>query len=360
MKKSLEIPNRDKRMEVLLKSARSTFGADSIRKLSKDEIILWPFLSTGLFSVDNILGIGGLPKGRSTEVFGPEGSGKTTFCLHAVSEAQKKGGIAVYIDAEHALDLNYAAQIGVDTDSMLFAQPDSAEQSLDMVEMMAERLTPEDIIVVDSVAALVPQEELDASTEKWQMGLQARLMGKGIRKCTGIIAKSGVVTIWVNQLRAKFGSYGAVETTPGGNALKFAASVRLDIRRAGKLVNSQGVEYGAKISIKTLKNKMACPFKKVIVDMIYGEGFSRELSLINAAVDLEIVEKSGKWYSFEGEKGDGIESFRLLMKGNEEIYQKVLESVKICMKSSKKIIEVEVVEVDSTKSLKEGDVLCDS
>jgi len=338
MTKNLEIPTRDKRVADLLKSARATFGKDSIRKLTKDEIIAWPFLSTGLFSIDNILGIGGIPKGRSTEVFGPEGSGKTTFCLHCVAEAQKKGGIAVYIDAEHALDLNYAAKIGVDTGSMLFAQPDSAEQSLDMVEMMAEQLTSEDIIVVDSVAALVPLEELEASTEKWQMGLQARLMGKGIRKCTGIIAKSGVVTLWVNQLRAKFGSYGAVETTPGGNALKFAASVRLDIRRAGRLSTPDGTEYGAKIAIKTLKNKMACPFRKAIVDMIYGEGFSRELSLINAAIDLGIVEKAGGWFSFEGEKAHGIEGFRIFIKGSEKVYQSILEAVQNSIKS-KKVIE---------------------
>ena len=338
-KKSLEIPDRDQRVDALLKAARTTFGKDSIRRLTKDEIVKWPFLSTGLFSVDNILGIGGIPKGRSTEVFGPEGSGKTTFCLHCVAEAQKKGGIAVYIDAEHALDLNYAAKIGVDTDSMLFAQPDSAEESLNMVEMMAERLTSEDIIVVDSVAALVPLEELEAGTEKWQMGLQARLMGKGIRKCTGVIARSGVVLLWVNQLRAKFGSYGAVEITPGGNALKFAASVRLDIRRAGKLIKNEQ-EYGAKIAIKTLKNKMACPFKKAIVDMIYGEGFSRELSLINAAIDLGIVEKAGGWYSFEGEKAHGMEDFRILIKGSEEMYQKILEAVQNSIKS-KKVIEIE-------------------
>lgn len=351
--KEINVPTRDDRIDLLVKDARKIFGVDSVRNLGKDEVVAWPALSTGLVSLDNILGIGGLPLGRSTEVYGPEGAGKTTFCLSVVAQAQKRGGLAVYIDAEHALDLSYAKRIGVDIDSLLLCQPDSAEQSLDMFELMAKKLVAGDIVVLDSVAAMVPQEELEKSTGDWQMGLQARLMGKGIRKCTGFIAKNQVVALWVNQLRDNIG-YMAGESTPGGRALKFAASVRLDIRKVGKLLGVKGNEYGAEIAIRTVKNKMATPFLKTKVKLIYGEGFSKESALIDEGLRLGVIKQSGSWYGLLGENQQGTEGYRQRMIDDLDYFSKVEKLVKDALEPKKIVAVIEIVVEEQAEDSKEN------
>jgi recombination protein RecA len=345
-KKKLEAPPREARIESILTAAKSAFGADSLRVLGKDEIIAWPSLTTGLLSLDRILGIGGVARGRSTEVFGPEGCGKTTLCLQLTREAQLRDGIAVYVDVEHALDLNYASSLGVDTESLLLCQPDSGEQAVDMALLMADNLQDNDIVVIDSVAALVPIEELEGGMGDQQMGAQARLMGKAVRKCTKKIADKMITAIWVNQLREKIGGWAKSEKTPGGNALKFGASMRLDLRRIGGLKNDGG-EYGADVKIKTLKNKLATPFKETVIGLIYGEGFSRELDLITTATKLGVIERSGAWYSFEGERlGQGADNSRMLLKGNKDIFERIYK------KSVEKMTPLKVIELSEEEKKK--------
>ena len=284
-------------------------------------------ISSGSLSLDIALGIGGYPKGRIIEIYGPESSGKTTFALHAIAEAQKKGGRAAFIDAEHSLDPTYAKALGVNTDELLLSQPDNGEQALEICEALV-RSGAISVIVIDSVAALVPQAEIEGEMGDSHVGLQARLMSQALRKLSGIISKTNTVAIFINQLREKVGvMFGNPETTPGGRALKFYASVRLEIRRAEQIKLGTDI-IGNKTSIKVVKNKMAPPFKSCVVDIMYGEGVSVEGEIVDLASDAAIIEKSGAWYSYNGEKiGQGKENVKDLLKKDsklrDELYNKV-------------------------------------
>lgn len=292
------------------------FGKGSIMRLGSQEHANVPVISTGALSLDIALGIGGLPKGRMTEVYGPESSGKTTLALHVVAEAQKLGGTAAFIDAEHALDTSYAARLGVDIDNLLVSQPDFGEQALEIAEILI-RSGGIDVIVIDSVAALVPRAEIDGNVGDAHVGLQARLMSQAMRKFAGVLSRSNTILIFINQIRMKIGvMFGNPETTTGGNALKFYSSIRLDIRRIGQLKDGQDL-IGNRTRVKVVKNKMAPPFKEAEFDIIYGEGFSKVGDMIDLAVNLEIVEKSGSWYSYNNERiGQGRENAKRFLKDN--------------------------------------------
>ena len=309
------------------------------RQYGKGAIMRWgvetppgeiPTVSTGSLSLDLALGVGGLPRGRVVEIFGPEASGKTTLALHAVAEAQKVGGTAVFIDAEHALDVKYAKRLGVDIDRLLISQPDTGEQALEIAEELV-RSSAVDVIVIDSVAALVPKAEIEGEMGDAHMGLQARLMSQALRKMTGTISKSNTIVIFVNQIRMKIGiMFGNPETTTGGNALKFYSSVRLDIRRIAAIKQGQDV-IGSRTKVRVVKNKVAPPFKEVEFDLIYGEGISREGDLLDLAVEKNIVEKSGTWYTYKDKRiGQGRENAKVFLKENikmqEEIEKEILEN----------------------------------
>lgn len=294
-------------------------GKGAIMRLGDDRREKVPAISTGSISLDMSLGIGGIPRGRVTEIYGPESSGKTTIALHAIAEAQKAGGVAAFVDAEHALDPIYAKALGVDTDNLLVAQPDTGEQALEIVDSLV-RSGAVDIIVLDSVAALVPKSELDGEMGDAHMGLQARLMSQALRKLTGTINKSRTALIFINQIRMKIGVFfGNPETTTGGNALKFYASVRLDIRRIETLKQGD-TAYGNMVRVKVVKNKVAPPFRQCEFQIIFGKGISKESDLLNLAVKNDIVEKSGTWYSFKNERiGQGKENVRQFLVGHPEI-----------------------------------------
>jgi recombination protein RecA len=309
------------------------------RQYGKGAIMRWgvetppgeiPTVSTGSLSLDLALGVGGLPRGRVVEIFGPEASGKTTLALHAVAEAQKVGGTAVFIDAEHALDVKYAKRLGVDVDKLLISQPDTGEQALEIAEELV-RSSAVDVIVIDSVAALVPKAEIEGEMGDAHMGLQARLMSQALRKMTGTISKSNTIVIFVNQIRMKIGvMFGNPETTTGGNALKFYSSVRLDIRRIAAIKQGQDV-IGSRTKVRVVKNKVAPPFKEVEFDLIYGEGISREGDVLDLAVEKNIVEKSGTWYTYKDKRiGQGRENAKVFLKENikmqEEIEKEILEN----------------------------------
>ncbi|MFN0063946.1 MAG: recombinase RecA [Myxococcaceae bacterium] len=300
---------KEKAIELAMSAVERQFGKGSIMRLGKDEPLVRDIeaISTGSISLDMALGIGGVPKGRIVEIYGPESSGKTTLCLHIVAEAQKKGGICGYIDAEHAMDVGYARKLGVRTDDLLLSQPDTGEQALEITEMLV-RSGAIDVLVIDSVAALVPKAELEGEMGDAHMGLQARLMSQALRKLTGTIAKSQTCVIFINQIRMKIGvMFGNPETTTGGNALKFYASQRLDIRRIGAIKNGEQV-VGNRTRVKVVKNKVAPPFKEVEFDIMYGTGISREGDLIDLAAEDGIMDKSGAWYAFNGERiGQGRE-----------------------------------------------------
>ncbi|MBU1917076.1 recombinase RecA, partial [bacterium] len=285
-------------------------------------------ISTGCLSLDMALGIGGLPQGRIIEVFGPESSGKTTLALHAIAEAQKKGGICAFIDAEHALDVNYARKLGVKTDDLLVSQPDFGEQALEIAETLV-RSNAVDVVVVDSVAALVPKSEIEGDMGDHQMGTQARLMSQALRKLTGTVSKSNTMLVFINQIRMKIGvMFGNPETTTGGNALKFYSSIRLDIRRIGAIKQGDQI-LGNRTRVKVVKNKMAPPFKEVEFDIMYGEGFSLEGDVLDLAVTHEIVEKSGAWYSYDGERiGQGRENVKIFLKENKDVLSKISKAIK--------------------------------
>lgn len=299
------------------------FGKGAVMQLGETANQKIPVVSTGIMSLDIALGVGGLPKGRIIEMYGPESSGKTTVALHVVAQVQKSGGIVSYIDAEHALDPVYAKKLGVDIDSLYISQPDNGEQALEIAESML-RSNAIDLVVIDSVAALVPKAEIDGVMGDSHMGLQARLMSQALRKLTGITNKSNAIVIFINQLRQKIGVvYGNPETTTGGRALKFYASVRIDIRKADALKNGEEI-YGNKTKVKIAKNKVAPPFKVCEFDIIYGEGVSREGDVLDLAVNLELVNKSGAWYSYNDARiGQGRENAKKFLKENPDIFEKL-------------------------------------
>ena len=311
-----EVSNKKRAVDAAVAQIEKNHGKGSIMTLGSQEIIDIPVISTGCIQLDMALGIGGLPKGRVVEVFGPESSGKTTLTLHAIAECQKAGGVAAFIDAEHAFDALYARKLGVDIDNLLVSQPDTGEQALDIVETLV-RSNAIDLIVVDSVAALVPQAEINGEMGDSHMGLQARLMSQALRKLTGILNRSHCCLIFINQLRMKIGvMFGNPETTTGGNALKFYASVRLDIRKIASLKEGEEV-IGNRTKVKVVKNKVAAPFKQCEFDILYGVGISREGSLLDMAAEMEIVQKSGTWFSYGKERlGQGREKARDFLKEN--------------------------------------------
>ena len=324
-----------KALEAALGQIEKQFGKGSIMKLGDKEHMKVDVCSSGCLSLDIALGVGGYPRGRIIEIYGPESSGKTTFALQAIAEHQKLGGRAAFIDAEHALDPVYAERLGVDIDELLLSQPDTGEQALEICDALV-RSEAVSIIVIDSVAALVPQAEIDGEMGDSHVGLQARLMSQALRKLSGTINKTNTTCIFINQLREKVGvMFGNPETTPGGRALKFYSSIRLDIRRNEQLKMGDGI-VGNKTTIKVVKNKVAPPFKTAVVDIMYGEGVSREGEIIDLGVEAGIVEKTGAWYSYNGEKlGQGKENVKLLLKENielrDEIEQKVREYYDIAL-----------------------------
>ncbi len=318
-------PEKEKAIELAVSSIEKAFGRGSIMRLGNEDALVKDVqaVSTGSISLDIALGVGGLPRGRVIEIYGPESSGKTTLALHAIAEAQKRGGIAAFIDAEHALDVGYARRLGVRTDDLLISQPDSGEQALEITETLV-RSGAIDVLVIDSVAALVPKAELEGEMGDAHMGVQARLMSQALRKLTGTISKSQTIVVFINQIRMKIGvMFGNPETTTGGNALKFYASQRLDIRRIGAIKDGDQV-IGNRTRVKVVKNKVAPPFKEVEFDIMYGQGISREGDVLDLAAVENIVDKSGTWFSFEGERiGQGREQAKSFLRDHPEILQKV-------------------------------------
>jgi recombination protein RecA len=321
-----------KALQLTMDKLEKTYGKGTIMKLSDERVVDIPAISSGSLGLDIALGIGGIPRGRITEIYGPESSGKTTLAMHCIAEAQKQGGIAAIIDAEHAFDKSYAEKLGIDTENLLISQPDNGEQALEVAEHLI-RSGAIDIIVIDSVAALVPKGELEGEMGESKMGLQARLMSQALRKLTGTINKTGCACIFINQLREKIGvMFGNPETTTGGNALKFYASVRLDIRRTGQIKESADNITGNRTRVKVVKNKVAPPFKVVEFDIIYGQGISKVGEIIDLGAELEVIKKSGSWFSYMDNKlGQGRESVKSLLEDNpelaEEIEKKIREKV---------------------------------
>jgi recombination protein RecA len=305
------------------------FGKGSIMRLGSAELEKIPVISTGSLSLDIALGVGGFPKGRVAEIYGPESSGKTTLALHVVAESQKNGGTAAFIDAEHALDTAYAQRLGVDTDNLLVSQPDFGEQALEIAEILI-RSGGVDVIVIDSVAALVPKAEIDGNVGDSHMGLQARLMSQAMRKFTGVLNRSNCVLIFINQIRMKIGvMFGNPETTTGGNALKFYSSLRLDIRRIGAIKDGQDI-VGNRTKVKVVKNKVAPPFKIAEFDIVYGEGISKTGDLLDLAVEQDIVDKSGSWYSYQDERiGQGRENAKRFLTDHPEMFDEIDNKVRM-------------------------------
>jgi recombination protein RecA len=321
---------RLKAIEAAVGQIEKQFGKGSIMRLGgKEAVNVIPAISTGAVSLDYALGIGGVPRGRVIEVFGPESSGKTTLTLQIIAEAQKLGGMAAFVDAEHALDAQYAKKLGVDLDNLLVSQPDNGEQALEIVEVLV-RSNSVDVVVVDSVAALVPRAEIEGEMGEAQMGLQARLMSQALRKLTGVVSKSKTCLIFINQLREKIGvMFGNPETTTGGRALKFYSSVRIDIRRIGAIKDGDQV-VGGRTRVKVVKNKVAPPFREAEFDVMYGEGISKEGDLLDLAVDRKIVDKSGTWFAFNGERlGQGRENVKQFMRDNPEIARTIEQKVRL-------------------------------
>jgi len=328
MKTTKDIKDKDKALEQVLADIEKQFGKGAIMKLGGQEHMEIDVTSSGSLTLDIALGVGGYPKGRIIEIYGPESSGKTTFALHAIAEVQKEGGRAAFIDAEHALDPVYAKNLGVDINELLLSQPDTGEQALEICEALV-RSEAVNIIVIDSVAALVPQAEIDGDMGDSHVGLQARLMSQALRKLSGTINKTKTTAIFINQLREKVGvMFGNPETTPGGRALKFYATIRLDVRR-GEQIKAGDQILGNKTNVKVVKNKVAPPFKTASVDIMYGSGVSREGEVIDIASDLNILDKSGAWYSYKGEKiGQGKENVKLTLKENKELMKELEDQVR--------------------------------
>ncbi|CAN5644479.1 recombinase RecA [soil metagenome] len=327
----MSIETKGKAIDAALANIEKKFGKGSIMRLGERPHEEVGSISTNCLSLDAAIGVGGFPRGRIIEVYGPESSGKTTLALQVVASAQKAGGIAAYIDAEHAMDPDYAEKLGVNIDELLISQPDSGEQALDIAETLV-RSASVDVIVIDSVAALVPRAEIDGDMGDSHMGLQARLMSQALRKMTSIISNSNTCFIFINQLRDKIGvMFGSPETTTGGKALKFYASVRLDIRRIGAIKEGDRV-VGNRTRVKVVKNKVAPPFRETEFDIMYGEGISREGDLLDLAVNNNVVEKSGAWFSYSGERlGQGRENSKNLLKENREIFGRIEKEVKVAL-----------------------------
>ncbi len=316
--------NRERALDLAVSQIEKQFGKGSIMKLGADYVAeRLPVVSTGSIGLDIALGVGGLPRGRVIEIYGPESSGKTTLALHAIASAQKLGGVCAFVDAEHALDVRYAQKLGVKADDLLISQPDNGEQALEIAETLV-RSGAIDVLVVDSVAALVPRAEIEGEMGEPQMGLQARLMSQALRKLTGTISRSRTIMIFINQIRMKIGvMFGSPETTSGGNALKFYASVRLDIRRIGAIKQADSV-VGNRTRVKIVKNKVAPPFKEAEFDILYGVGISKEGELLDIGTDRGFVEKSGAWYSYDGDRiGQGRENAKEFMRNNPEVAAKL-------------------------------------
>ncbi len=320
--------SKDKAVELAVSQIERQYGKGAIMRLGEDSMPgAIPIISTGSLALDLALGVGGLPKGRVVEIFGPESSGKTTLALHVVAEAQKQGGVSAFIDAEHALDVHYAKRLGVKTDDLLISQPDTGEQALEITDILV-RSGAVDVIVIDSVAALVPKAEIEGEMGDAHMGLQARLMSQALRKLTATISKSNTIVVFVNQIRMKIGvMFGNPETTSGGNALKFYSSVRLDVRRIAAIKQGQDV-VGNRTKVRVVKNKVAPPFKEVEFDLIYGEGISREGDIIDLAVEKNLVEKSGTWYAYHDQRiGQGRENAKQFLKENPKILEQMEQEI---------------------------------
>jgi recombination protein RecA len=319
--------DRDKALDMALGQIEKQFGKGAVMRMGEESRQKIPAIPTGALSLDIALGIGGLPRGRVIEIFGPESSGKTTVALHAIAEAQRAGGIAAFIDAEHALDPGYAAALGVDVEAMLVSQPDTGEQALEITDMLV-RSGAVDIVVIDSVAALTPKAEIEGEMGDTHVGLQARLMSQALRKLAGTLHKSRTSAVFINQLREKIGvMFGSPETTPGGRALKFYSSVRLDVRRIESLKDGTDV-VGNRVRVKVVKNKVAPPFKQAEFDILYGEGISKEGAIIDIGVDSGIVKKAGAWYTYDGEQlGQGRENARKFLKEHDEVAAEISKKV---------------------------------
>jgi recombination protein RecA len=328
-----EASEKLKALQLTIDKLEKTYGKGTIMKLSDERVVDVPAISTGSLGLDLALGIGGIPRGRVVEIYGPESSGKTTLTMHCIAEAQKQGGMAAFIDAEHAFDRVYAQKLGIDTENLLISQPDNGEQALEIAEHLI-RSGAIDIIVIDSVAALVPKGELEGEMGESKMGLQARLMSQALRKLTGAINKTGCACIFINQLREKIGvMFGNPETTTGGNALKFYASVRLDIRRIGQIKEGADNVVGNRTRVKVVKNKVAPPFKQVEFDIMYGEGISKAGEILDIGVDLDIIKKAGSWFSYESNKlGQGRDAVKELIKDNPELMEELERKIKAKIK----------------------------
>ena len=330
--------DKDKALEDVLASLEKQFGKGAVMRLGDNKHAEVEVTSSGSLSLDIALGVGGYPKGRIIEIYGPESSGKTTFALHAIAEIQKQGGRAAFIDAEHALDPIYAKNLGVNINELLLAQPDTGEQALEICEALV-RSNAVNIVVIDSVAALVPQAEIDGEMGDSHVGLQARLMSQALRKLSGTINKTKTTAIFINQLREKVGvMFGNPETTPGGRALKFYSSVRLEVRRSEAIKIGDAI-IGNKTTVKVVKNKVAPPFKTASVDIMYGEGVSKEGEIVDLGTTCDVLEKSGAWYSYKGEKlGQGKENVKLLLRDNKKLCQEIEEQIRefYCIKVSNK------------------------
>ena len=324
----MEVQQKEKTLDLAISQIEKQFGQGAIMRMGEDTIMKIDGIPTGSISLDAAIGIGGIPRGRITEIYGPESSGKTTLALHVVAQAQKTGGYAAFIDAEHAMDPEYAKKLGVDIDNLLISQPDTGEQALDITETLV-RSGALDIIIIDSVAALVPKAELDGDMGDTHVGLQARLMSQALRKLTGTVSKSKTSVVFINQIRHKIGvMFGSPETTTGGNALKFYASIRLDIRRIGQIKEGDQV-VGNRTRVKVVKNKIAPPFKNTEFDIMYGEGISYEGDLLDLAAQADIVNKTGAWYSFNNEKiGQGRENTKRFLQENEKVKKEIETGVK--------------------------------
>jgi len=339
-----------KALEVAMAQLERQFGAGSVMKLGSSEVKPWPAVPTGAMTLDNILGIGGLPRGRIVEIYGPESSGKSTIALTVVTEAQKMGLKCAYIDAEHALDPVYMQALGVNLDELIFSQPDYGEQALDIVETIA-RSGAIDLIVIDSVAALTPKSEIEGEMSDQNVGVQARLMSKALRKLTGVISKMNCTVIFINQIRMKIGmmGYGSPETTTGGNALKFYASVRIDVRRIASLKQGEA-QIGNRVKAKVIKNKVAPPFRQAEFDIMFGEGISKEGELVDYGVKLDIIDKAGAWFSYEDTKlGQGRENVKQKFKDDPVLAKEIEEKIKNAMGMSDVMImdSVDIEEADT-------------